>query len=399
MQSVGRLAVTGLVFGVSMSGWCAEKAEWKKELVEQYWSDVSFDVPAFRDCPFEGVATPHSRPLLIEGRGPNGTKAEFFCAYAVPDGKMPDGGWPGVLMVHGGGGTAYPYWIEVWRQKGFAVLAPDWYNQYPVPGLSKPDSSWNHNVERRELPGGKRNDIVANVANFVAAHSLLRSMPEVNPEKTVYVGLSWGSWYGAAIAAVDGRFKGICEIYCGDVNRDRPDFLLNGRFLWQAKVPMWWIVGVNDDNVTPESSQAGFDACPRHCGHTVVPRLLHGHIGYEFEAVSRMARHFACGEPSLPILGRAKVKNGKVSAPIIRRGLTTGGATLTYTCDSWQKTEHKREWLTVPAMVVRDCVEATLPEGVFQCYLSLHEEKIDRYATLRGSSSILTLPVCGEGNR
>lgn len=386
----GRVLVAGIFLGLAAACRGEDRPEWKQEPVEKYWGDVSFGVPSYRDCPFEGVASPDSRPLLVTGRGPGGTKAEFFCAFAVPDGQMPAGGWPGVLLVHGGGGTAYPFWVEHWRQKGFAVLAPDWYNQYPVPALSPRDDSWDHAVERRELPGGKRNDIVANVANFVAAHSLLRSMPEVNPEQTVYVGLSWGSWYGAAVAAVDGRFKGVCEIYCGDVNRGRPDFLLNGRFLWQAKVPMWWIVGVNDTNVTPETSQAGFDACARHYGHTVVPRLLHGHIGYEFEAVLRMARHFACGEPSLPILGRATVKDGKVSAPIVRRGLTTGGATLAYTCDRDQQTFSNREWLTVPAAIIGDRVEAALPDDACQCYLSLHEEKSDRFATLRGSSSILT---------
>lgn len=70
---------------------------------------------------------------------------------------------------------------------------------------------------RKPLPGGKRNNLRANIANIVLANSLLRSMPEVDASRNVYVGLSWGSWYGAAIAGIDNRYRGIVEIYCGDV--------------------------------------------------------------------------------------------------------------------------------------------------------------------------------------
>lgn len=356
-----------------------------------YWGDIApcFETPSCRDCPFEGAACGKLRPLLVKGCGPGGSAAEFFCYYGVPDGNAPAGGWPGVLLVHGGGGTAYPFWTEYWRQHGFAVLAPDWYNRYPVPALSKPDDSWDHAVDRRDLPGGERNDIVANVANMVSAHTLLRSMPEVNSEKTVFVGLSWGSWYGTAVAALDGRFKGFCEIYCGNLNLKDSEFLLNGRFLWQAKAPMWWIVGSTD--VDPETSQAGFDACAQYVGHAALPKILHGHIGLEFEAVLRMARHFACGGPSLPVLGRTVREGDSVVAPIKRRGVTTGGATLSYTCDRDQPDVKKRLWLTVPAMVVGERVEARLPKETYQCYLSLHEKETDRFATLRGSSSLLTI--------
>ena len=354
---------------------------WFRDDPGKYWSfnDLT-SVPKFRDCRHLGCEYPGLRPLLVEGVGPNGTNAEFFCYYALPESPKPADGFPAVLLVHGGGGSAYPKWIDMWRKKGFAVLASDWYNQYPRPGIASIAA----------LPGGKRNDIVANVANMVLANSLLRSMPEVDASKTVFVGLSWGSWYGAMIAAVDTRFNGVVEIYCGDLKLDRPNSMINGRFLHVAKKPMWWVVGTNDKNMTPESAQAGFDECACHWGHAIVPELPHSHIGFEFDSVERMAKHFACGETPLPRLGAIEVAGGVASAKVLSRGKTTGAAFLSYTCDGAEPVEWKRKWTTVPAEIECDVVRAKLPDGVFQAFLSLYEADKGKYNDLCGSSSLWT---------
>ena len=218
-------------------------------------------------------------------------------------------------------------------------------------------------------------------------------MPEVNPSNTVFVGLSWGSWYGAIVAAVDGRFNGVVEIYCGDARRDLRDPgkrnpLTNGRFLHAAKVPMWWIVGTNDRNMTPASAQAGFDECPRHWGHAIVPELPHSHIGFEFESVARMARHFASRGTPLPRLGAISEKDGVLSAPVVSRDASTGDAVLSYTCDGSELVEWKRKWHTVPAELDGDVVKAALPKGACQAFLSLYEKDRGAFNDLCGSSSL-----------
>ena len=347
----------------------------------KYWnfSDLSA-APKFRDCPESDSAYPGLRPILVEGRGPNGSQAEFFCYYALPDSPKPDKGFPAVLLVHGGGGTAYPKWTDMWRRMGFAVLAPDWYNQRPSPAIAG----------RVSLPGGWRNDIVVNVANMVLANSLLRSMPEVDASRTAFVGLSWGSWYGAMVAAVDDRFNGVVEIYCGDAKRRQPISMTNGRFLHAAKIPMWWVVGTNDRNMTPETAQAGFDECARHWGHAIVPELPHSHIGFEFESVARMAKHFACGDEALPKLGDFEVVDGIASAKVLSRGATTGEAVMSYTCDASEPVEWKRKWTTVPATLEGDVVRTKLPDGAYQAFLSLYEADKGKFNDLCGSSSLWT---------
>ena len=355
-----------------------------------YWDFAKLSAaPAFRDCPHPESESEGLRALLVSGRGPDGSSAEFFAYYGRPEGDAPSGGFPGVVLVHGGGGTAYPNYARLWASHGFAVVALDWYNQRPAPGLTNA-APGETSVPRVALPGGRRQDHRANVANMVLAHSLLRSMPEVNKDKTVLVGLSWGSWYGTAVAAVDPRFRGIVEIYCGGLQPGGQLGLVDGRFLWAAKSPMWWFVSTNDQNVSPMQSRAGWNACGNLAGKTIVNDLPHSHVGFEFEGCVRMARHFACGEPSLPKLGDAIAKDGLLSARILDAGKGVDHAKIAWT-DSSDPVTHKCRWRYAEAEVRDGVVSAAIPEGAVQAYLSAYERNEGRHHELCGSSTFVDL--------
>lgn len=340
----------------------------------KYWSlDELSAAPAYRDNPYAESDYPGMRAMLVKGKGPNGSVAEFFAYYAVPSGKAPAGGWPGVVLVHGGGGTAFPNVVADWRDLGFAVIAADWYNQRPAPGATNVPPS-EVTVPRRDLAGGRRQNHVANVANAILAHSLLRSFPEVNKDRTVLVGLSWGSWYGACVAAVDDRLKGVVEIYCGDRHprRGRYTDFVDGRFLPFAKVPMWWTVSTNDDDVTPYTSQAGWEVCARQDGQTIVNALPHSHEGFDFESVRRMAKYYVGAGKRLPKLGEPTVTDGVVSAEVLDPGEGVALAKLAYTT-SCQLPTWNRPWTYVPAQTDGRRIWAKLPADAYMYYLAAFE--------------------------
>ena len=357
----------------------------------QFWRMEELSaVPACRPAAEPESAYPGLKPLYVSGKGPNGMAADFFCYYGHPEGPAPKGGFPGVVLVHGGGGTAFPNYVRDWIGLGFAVIAPDWYNQRPAPGLTNAAPT-EVSVPRVPLAGGKRQDHVANVANMVLAHSLLRSFPEVNRDRTVFVGLSWGSWYGTCVSAVDDRFKGCVEIYCGDLNlKRRPTFnLVCGRFLTAAKIPMWWAVSTNDRNVTPYTSQAGFEACAHFAGVSIVNRLPHSHIGFKFPSVQRMAKHFVGLAKPLPRLSKPVVKDGIVSATILDPGEGVVRGQLGYTT-STDETTWKREWRYAPAKVDGNTISASLPAGTVQCYLAAFEDGKSRFNDNCGTTGFVT---------
>ena len=378
-----------------------------REPPEKYWDFAKLkDAPAFRDASFADSQAKGLRAVLVTGYGsapddktfwgPNPkplsskVKAEFFAYIGFPKGPVPEGGFPGILLIHGAGGTAFPQYTQLWVKQGYAVIALDWYNQRPVQPVDP-------KAPRAPLPGGKRQDHVANVANMVLAHSLLRSLKNVNPEKTAFVGLSWGSWYGAMVASVDPRFKGGVEIYCGDVrwvDPRRANSFTNGRFHHAIKIPLYWVAGTNDQNATVESLGMGFRECAKLENKSLVIRLPHSHVGFRFDSCFRMAAHFTRGETGLPKLSDITQNGNTVSAKILDPGKGVKYAVLCYT-DSTEKVYHKRVWKSIPAKIEKDVITAELPAGAHQFFLSAYEKK-SRFNDLCGSTSPVILPFPGS---
>ena len=361
-------------------------AENFREAPEKYWDvpDLLQRVPSFRPAPFkncqvdgldailvkgfqkypedENIDSASPTPLSKKGEG------EFFAYLGKPAGPVPAGGFPGIVLIHGGGGTPYPMYVSRWVRKGFAVIALDWYNQYPE--IKK--STKYKVINRRPLENGTIQDHVCNVANIILTHSLLRTQKFVDPTRTAFVGLSWGSWYGAMTATVDHRFNGGVELYCGDVKRDR-DKLINGRFHHAGKIPLYWIASTNDQNMTLATLRDAFGEYAKLENKTIVNNLKHGHCGFDFHAVARMAAYFTGSAPCLPKLSDIEQHGNTVCAKILDPGKGVRFAKLCYT-RSAEQTYHLREWESLPAKIDGDVISAELPEGAYQYYLSAYEK-------------------------
>lgn len=366
------------------------------ESPEKYWNfEELSSPPKYSPATQENSIVPGLKAIFYDGLKVDGKDSPVFAYIGIPDGVMPEGGYPGIVLVHGGGGTAYPGYVKLWMSYGYAVIAMDWYNQRP--DISK---ATNPRMREADLPvripleGGRRRNIAANVGNMVLAHSLLRSLPEVNPAKTGFVGLSWGSWYGTAVAAVDSRFQFALEIYCGDY-KPKKSFVVDGHFLPFAKIPMYWIAGTNDQNVTPETLQAAFKACPKVWNKSLDIALPHSHIGFEFPVCRRVADHFLKDGPALPKLAYPKISGKTISAEILDTGKGIKKATFSYTTHREQTVSHKRKWMNVEAFVSGNTVSATLPDKVFQCFLSVYDD-LERKHYCCGSTDILIFPADGK---
>ena len=374
-----------------------ENKNWKRQAPGSYWSaEPLYRVPAFRDSPFPDSHAPGLRDILFDGMPVNGKPAPVFAYIGMPEGPAPEGGFPGIVLIHGGGGTAFPGYVKLWVSYGYAVIALDWYNQRP---LLAPDSQGDEMsvTERAPLEGGKRQDHVANVGNMVLAHSLLRSLPGVDPEKTGFVGLSWGSWYGAIVASVDTRFRFALEIYCGGVNRKLDPGMaffefVDGRFLHAAKVPVCWISGTNDHNIVPEQIQDAWEECPKAFNKSFIIELPHSHIGFTFPSCRRTADAFLKGGTHLPRLKNTKLENGIISARIDFPGKGNLKPVLCFLPDGpMPEKTWDRVWYKLPAKIEGDRIFASVPENALQCFLSAYDEE-SKFDDCCGSSDLVILP-------
>ena len=373
-----------------------ENKNWKRQEPETCWfAPQLFRTPEFRKSPFPDSRASGLRDILFDGMPVKGKNAPVFAYIGMPEGPMPEGGFPGIVLIHGGGGTAFPAYVRLWTSYGYAVIAPDWYNSRPV--LS-PDSKGDESStsDRAPLEGGWRQDHIVNVGNMVLAHSLLRSLPEVNPEKTGFVGLSWGSWYGAIVASVDSRFRFILEIYCGGCSRRRDpgmaffDFM-DGRFFHAAKVPVCWIAGTNDQNIVPEQIQDAWDECPTSFNKSLIIELPHSHIGFTFPACRRIADAFLQGGTHLPILKDTKLEDGILSAKIAFPGKGGLKPVICFLPDGpMPEKTWNRVWYKKPARIEGDRIFARIPDSAVQCFLSAYDEE-SRFDDCCGSSDLVIL--------
>src|SRR5262249_6132519 len=67
--------------------------------------------------------------LYYEGQADRGQPTRGFCYLARPE--KAGGKLPAMMLVHGGGGTAFREWAELWAKRGYVALAMDLGGQGP----------------------------------------------------------------------------------------------------------------------------------------------------------------------------------------------------------------------------------------------------------------------------
>jgi dienelactone hydrolase/formylglycine-generating enzyme required for sulfatase activity len=284
------------------------------------------------------------RSFFYEGANYKGKPTKVFAYYGAPDGKVPEGGWPAVVCAHGGGGTAYPEWVKFWNKKGYAAIAMDLEGH--LPGGNSHQVAGNFPTGVGHLQAGpSRIDWFGDrglpdqeqwfyhaVADVVRANSLLRSYPEINPEKIGLTGISWGGTVASSVAGVDTRFAFAIPVYGGGYIHESdneglaqwfpPKNMTDAQFrdyrakwdpsahLPHAKMPMLWVTSVADpvfqiDIFAKSSQTAAGDS--RLC---MRPWMIHGHGNGWNDApeIGQFADSIVKGGPVLPKLHRPETK-------------------------------------------------------------------------------------------
>ncbi len=357
--------------------------------IGRFWDrDGLFAVPEWRDAgPGVGEDAAGQRKLLYQGMALDGVGGEVFAYIGYPSTPAPPSGYPAVVMVQGGSGTAYHTFAGYFNRLGFATIAMDLYNCFPE--RIEP----NDNVVRQPLPGqsfvefggdeaGSR-QVVRSIGNAVLAHSLLRSMPGIDADRIGMVGISWGSVFSSVVSAIDSRLKIIVPVYghgfyhLGDGSQWFG--IMAGaqwdpcHYLHASCVPLHWIGGTNDAAFFMDGMQRSYDEAPSTVNHSYLVELIHGHCGYRFPLVRRILEHSLSGGPALPRLGRPALDGEWLSAEILDCGLGPAKAVLCHTADYGPCLE--RKWSETPAEVAGNRIAAKLPPGTVSAFFSIFDQQ------------------------
>lgn len=93
-------------------------------------TDMRWDLESLSSPPaFSWIdSTSAIRSLVYESVPFNGAPTKVFAYYSNPDQLMErksKKSFPGVVLIHGGGGKAFKEWVEKWASDGYAAIAMD----------------------------------------------------------------------------------------------------------------------------------------------------------------------------------------------------------------------------------------------------------------------------------
>ena len=220
---------------------------------------------------------------------------------------------PAIVLVHGGGGTAFPDWVKLWNDRGYAAIAIDTEGGQSASSTTMDNGT---HVERNKyandavytagpcnnsqtnpgedgfwMPGG-----LANIQNswmyhatsaVILANSLLRSDERVDTSKVGITGISWGSIITNIVVGYDDRYAFAMPVY-GSVAVDGSAGWLSSypseesKQAWDttepmklSTTPMLWLTGNRDEAFGLDAPSACYKVAQN--GYMVIkPALTHG---------------------------------------------------------------------------------------------------------------------------
>ena len=251
--------------------------------------------------PAEGFANDGGvEAIYFEGLPWKGRSTRVFAWLGLPQNR--GGKVPAIVLVHGGGGTAFREWVEKWTKRGYAAISIAVEGQTDeaeqVPAGSR--RSW----KRHAWPGPRRDGIYADsseplqdqwmyhaVADTVLANSLLRSLPQVDVENVGLMGISWGGVITSTVIGIDSRFAFAIPTYgCGhlfDSANHWGEALGSNRLyreVWdpmvrmdRVRIPVLWLSWPGDAAFPLDSQAACYRSAPGPRMVSLIPDMQHSH--------------------------------------------------------------------------------------------------------------------------
>ncbi len=338
--------------------------------------------------------------FFYEGSEFKASGTRVFAYYKKPAGTPPPGGWPAVVCVHGGGGTAFPDWVQAWVDRGYAAISMDLEGHLPQGNF--PNREWHEKAGPPRITtfgdielADREQWFFHAVADVIRANSLLRSFPDINKNKIGMHGISWGGVITSAAMGIDHRLAFAIPVYgCGFLYQTgcqafkkyfdvmTPDQLRAYKSKWDpsvylpgCEIPALFYIGSNDGAFPLDIWQKSALLVKGRRMLCIPVTAEHGHIWNQKEIFAFADAITGKGRP-LPDIGKAVIADGYASAGISGDGdlrVSRFTAMLVYTMDTcgWQN----RKWQSVPAEVKANRVSQKLPPETTAFYFNVTDQE------------------------
>lgn len=286
--------LTGVAFlaSTAMSG----AVEFSEELAKVKKLGSLTHPPAMREAQGK-VQSASLKAIFYDGVDWKGSPTRVFAWLGIPDNQQ--GKVPGVVLIHGGGGTAFPEWVKLWNRHGFAAISIAVEGQTDAIDQADQKSWTRHDWAGPARVGiyGDSNEPLKDqwmyhaVADTVLANSLLGSFPEVDAGKVGVMGISWGGVIASTVIGIDPRFAFAIPVYgCGHLGDADNQYgqALGGNALYQGvwdpmvrmeqvKTPVLWSSWPQDSHFPLDCQAACYRASAGDHMVALIPGMGHSH--------------------------------------------------------------------------------------------------------------------------
>lgn len=352
------------------------------------------------------------RAIFYDALPYGGHPTRAFAYLAVPE--VPSGQkLPAMVLVHGGGGTAFHEWAKIWYDKGYAAIAMDLEGQIPQNDFpDRPRHAFSGPVRTGmfddEAKQRTEQWMYHAVADIMLANSLLRALPEVDSARIGLTGISWGGVLSSLTAGVDDRFVFAAPVYgCGYLYDSKGYFNRMGakddatlelrkywdpaRYFTDAPIPMLWVNGDNDPHFSVDTMSRSHVSAGPESILSIHPKMPHGHgVSWEPDRVPEiyaLADHLlkGTGAPLARITKQPEVEESGAVVLHFESEQSIASATLNYLTTPLEYAESetkkhldlKQQFEAIAATIdpVAGMVSAVLPEGCTWYYFNLTDAR------------------------
>jgi dienelactone hydrolase len=327
-----------------------------------------------------------------------GKPTKVFAWLGLPENRS--GKVPGIVLVHGGGGTAFKEWVQKWNEQGFAAISIAVEGQTDQKDVATQGPDNPQGWVRHEGSGPRRIGIYGDstapfkdqwmfhaVADTILANSLLRSLPEVDANQVGLMGISWGGVITSTVIGLDDRFAFAIPTYgCGHLFDAQNQYgrALGGNELYKqvldpmvrmnrAQMPVLWFSWPEDPHFPMDCLAACYRAMPGPVMVTLIPGMKHGHgAGWNPPDSYAFAKSVVkTGQPWCK--GVACRVAGSECRAAFESSTALDSAALVSTTDTGVTSS--RQWVQTPATLVQEGevwrASAPLPAGTTAWFINV----------------------------
>lgn len=256
------------------------------------------------------------KAIYYDGLDYKGAKTRVFAYIGMPKNASATNKVPAVVLAHGGGGTAFAEWVNVWVNAGYAAIAMDLEGNVPsAPGaktFTRHQWAGPYNANFRDINVTMKDQWMYHaVADVYLAQSLLAADSRVDKTKIGISGISWGGIITSIAISNSDVFAFAVPIYgCAYLNGSfgyhKQVYNAKVTAQWDAsnwlrscKTPTLWINGDSDTYFSADATTNSF-LNTKNANLLIKPSMVHDHpIGWGVSEAYVFANSIVKGEKGL----------------------------------------------------------------------------------------------------